>query len=81
MCCRKLLTRNTFDQPHEQGKSKVKAVVSKADILNLISSDVTSLGRIGFTFSNLISCQVEIILGGFYVWFLLGEFRAGARPC
>jgi hypothetical protein len=69
-----LLTRNTFDQPCEQGTRKVKAAVSKADILNLISSDVTSLGSIGFTFSNLLSSQVEMLLGGIYVWFLLGKF-------
>ncbi|OXH51675.1 ABC transporter ABCC.6 [Cryptococcus neoformans] len=66
----KLLTRNLFAIPEK--KEGDKAVHTKADILNLISSDASSVQRIGWTFTNLFRSAVEMALGCSYVWILLG---------
>lgn len=58
---RKLLTRNLFAIPEK--KEGDKAVHTKADILNLISSDASSVQRIGWTFTN-----VWILLGPSGLW-------------
>lgn len=46
---------------------------SKADILNLISSDTSALAQIGFVFVRFFRMALELFLGGMYVWALLGE--------
>ncbi|WVQ96554.1 hypothetical protein IAU59_003659 [Kwoniella sp. CBS 9459] len=66
----KVLSRNLFATA-EKGDGK-KAVQSKAEILNLISSDASSVQRIGWTFTELLRAALELILGCTYVWFLLG---------
>ncbi|WVQ75089.1 hypothetical protein IAR50_004698 [Cryptococcus sp. DSM 104548] len=66
----KLLTRNLFAS-HEKKEGK-KSVHTKADILNLISSDASSVQRIGWTFTGLFRSLVEMCLGCSYVWVLLG---------
>ncbi|KIR56525.1 ABC transporter ABCC.6 [Cryptococcus gattii Ru294] len=66
----KLLTRNLFAIPEK--KEGDKAVHTKADILNLISSDASSVQRVGWTFTNLFRSAVEMALGCSYVWILLG---------
>ncbi|ADV22353.1 ABC transporter ABCC.6, putative [Cryptococcus gattii WM276] len=66
----KLLTRNLFAIPEK--KEGDKAVHTKADILNLISSDASSVQRVGWTFTNLFRSAVEMGLGCSYVWILLG---------
>ncbi|KGB78045.2 ABC transporter ABCC.6 [Cryptococcus deuterogattii R265] len=66
----KLLTRNLFAIPGK--KEGDKAVHTKADILNLISSDASSVQRVGWTFTNLFRSAVEMALGCSYVWILLG---------
>ena len=73
MDSRKLLTRNSYATPKTTTDSKVKVSQSKADILNLISSDSTALARIGWTFIGLWSAQLELVLGASYVWYLLGK--------
>nr|XP_019043278.1 ABC transporter ABCC.6 [Kwoniella bestiolae CBS 10118]OCF22208.1 ABC transporter ABCC.6 [Kwoniella bestiolae CBS 10118] len=66
----KVLTRNLFAASEKQGGEKV--VQSKADILNLISSDATSVQRIGWTGSELFRAVLELGLGCAYIWVLLG---------
>ncbi|TYJ54700.1 hypothetical protein B9479_004639 [Cryptococcus floricola] len=66
----KLLTRNLFAS-HEK-KEGDKSVHTKADILNLISSDASSVQRIGWTFTGIFRSLVEMCLGCSYVWLLLG---------
>lgn len=63
----KLFTRNTY--ANTEG-----GISSRADILNLISSDVGQVSQIIFTFSGLLRDQLEMIIGGVYVWLLLGEY-------
>jgi hypothetical protein len=67
------LTRNTFANPKKIAGSN-KAVQTKADILNLISSDTTAVSRIGIDFVQFFCGFLELALGGSYVWLLLGEF-------
>jgi hypothetical protein len=94
-----LLTRNTFVRPEDRVNGKGKVATTKADILNLISSDVgtvhaphaahgahvdrlttliqvSEVGEIGFTCSNLLTSQLEMVLGSLYIWYLLGEYSA-----
>ena len=70
---RKILTRNAYSTPEKPQKSDEKTVHTKADILNLISSDTAALARIGWTFVGLLRACVELFLGMAYVWVLLGE--------
>ncbi|WRT69478.1 uncharacterized protein IL334_006464 [Kwoniella shivajii] len=66
----KVLTRNLYARA-EKGDGE-KAVQTKADILNLISSDAVSVQRIGWTGSELFRALLELLLGGAYIWLLLG---------
>jgi hypothetical protein len=71
--CRKLLTRNTYADPTFTVKGKAKGIKhTKADILNLISSDAVSLAKIGLFFPKIFRCLVETMLGCAFVWYLLG---------
>ena len=69
---RKVLTRSAYASPEHAKKDKSKAVKTKADILNLISSDSTALSNIGWTLLELIRSQTEMVIGCLYVWYLLG---------
>ncbi|WVN87012.1 uncharacterized protein L203_102188 [Cryptococcus depauperatus CBS 7841] len=66
----KLFTRNLFAAP-EKGNDN-KAVHTKADILNLISSDTTSVSGVGWVATEILRSLTEAILGCTYVWILLG---------
>ena len=68
-----MLTRNTFATPHTAVKGKDRKVYTKADILNLISSDTASLSQIGLFFVRFLRIAFELFLGCSYVWILLGE--------
>lgn len=70
---RKLLTRNTHAHRRD-GKSKEGDIYSKADIMNLISSDTQSMAEIAFTFLGLFKIQLNMLLGFAFIWYLLGEF-------
>jgi hypothetical protein len=37
---------------------------------------VSEVGEIGFTCSNLLTSQLEMVLGSLYIWYLLGEYSA-----
>lgn len=69
---RKVLTRNAYSSPEKTERSDTKTVHTKADILNLISSDTTALARVGWTFISLFKACIELFLGMSYVWLLLG---------
>ena len=71
--CRKLLTRNTFAVPQGTGSGKDKIAHTRADILNLISSDTSALSEVAFTVISLFRAQIEMLIGCTYVWYLLGE--------
>ncbi|WWC95346.1 hypothetical protein V866_002208 [Kwoniella sp. B9012] len=66
----KVLTRNLFAASEKEDGEKV--VHTKADILNLISSDASSVQRIGWTGSELFRALLELALGCGYIWMLLG---------
>ncbi|OCF35103.1 ABC transporter ABCC.6 [Kwoniella heveanensis BCC8398] len=66
----KVLSRNLYATAEKEGGKK--AVQSKAEILNLISSDASSVQRIGWTFTELLRAALELVLGSTYVWILLG---------
>jgi hypothetical protein len=34
---------------------------------------VSEVGEIGFTCSNLLTSQLEMVLGSLYIWYLLGK--------
>ncbi|WWC93054.1 uncharacterized protein L201_008018 [Kwoniella dendrophila CBS 6074] len=67
----KVLTRNLFAATDRKDGSKT--VQSKADILNLISSDATSIEKIGWTVTELMRATIELALGCAYIWLLLGK--------
>jgi hypothetical protein len=71
---RKIMTRNCYATPEAPKKGTDKTVHTKADILNLISSDTSALSRIGWTGINLFRAIVELFLGCSYVWILLGRW-------
>ncbi|EIW71721.1 hypothetical protein TREMEDRAFT_67926 [Tremella mesenterica DSM 1558] len=68
----KLLTRNTLAAAPVDPKGKEKIATTKADILNLISSDSSRLASLGWTFVSTLETCLEMFLGCFYVWMLLG---------
>lgn len=43
-------------------------------MLNLVSSDVIRVVKMGFTIIDLFQFQLKMLLGASYVWILLGEF-------
>ena len=45
---------------------------TKADILNLISSDASAVSRLGWTAIGLVNKCIELALGCSYIWILLG---------
>lgn len=63
----KVLCRNTYAQ------SALGSVSSSADVLNLVSTDLPRAINIIQHFLDILVDQVETILGGVYVWLLLGE--------
>ena len=66
----KLLTRNTFSSP-DVAKSDI--AIAQVNALNLITSDVTHLEDMLDTIVAVFTTQLELVLGGIYVWQLLGE--------
>lgn len=68
----KLLTRNTFVKPAQEGDDEKKAPTSSADILNLISIDVEATAELVFTFLGIFRNLIEMLVGASYVWILLG---------
>ena len=70
--CRKLLTRNLFATPEQSRHREGRPVYSRADILNLISTDSRAIGQLGWTFVGLAYSLIELLLGCSYVWYLLG---------
>ena len=74
---RKLLTRNTFAKNQNLSMSNTQDIaISKADILNLASSDTDAVADLGLTITSLVHKQLLMILGISYIWFLLGEFSS-----
>lgn len=69
-----MLTRNAYALPPTAQTGKDKKVYSKADILNLISSDTSALAQIGFVFVRFFRLALELFLGCSFVWLLLGGF-------
>ncbi|KAK4686657.1 hypothetical protein P7C73_g3466, partial [Tremellales sp. Uapishka_1] len=65
----KLLTRNVLATPRSEN---AKVAHTKADILNLISSDTTSAAELVISVVSLLRNQMEVFLGVAYVWVLLG---------
>nr|XP_019009148.1 ABC transporter ABCC.6 [Kwoniella pini CBS 10737]OCF47929.1 ABC transporter ABCC.6 [Kwoniella pini CBS 10737] len=66
----KVLTRNLFASNEKEDGGK--AVQTKADILNLISTDAASVQAIGWTVSELFRAILELACGCIYIWMLLG---------
>ncbi|WWC65637.1 uncharacterized protein I303_108257 [Kwoniella dejecticola CBS 10117] len=66
----KVLTRNLFASNDKEDGTN--AVQTKADILNLISSDAAAVQKIGWTFSELFRAILELAVGCVYIWVLLG---------
>jgi hypothetical protein len=69
----KVLTRSLFYTPPKDTKTKEMAAHTKADILNLISTDASAVAKIGWKFIAIFRSQLEMLLGCTYVWFLLGK--------
>lgn len=74
--CRKVLTRNslcastTSDREGGQNTNNL----SNADIMNLMSTDARMLKRLSTTVTWLFWVHVELLIGAFFVWYLLGVF-------
>jgi hypothetical protein len=69
---RKILTRNAFANPESTNRTSQTAT-TKADILNLISSDTTAVSNIGIAFIHIVRSFVDLFLGCAYIWLLLGK--------
>jgi ABC-type multidrug transport system fused ATPase/permease subunit len=54
---------------------------SKADLLNLVANDAYAVSQLGLTLTRLVRCQLEMILGGVYVWTLLGKCLPSGLAC
>lgn len=72
----KLLTRNM----HAHADQKQKASTTRAEILNLISGDAVSIGNISYTLTGVLTAHLELLLGGFYIWQLLGMSPFASTP-
>lgn len=69
----KLLTRNTYYKPKEQDPNNTDIAHSKAEILNLISSDVNDVEDLPYSMTNIFRLAVQLVIGCTYIWAILGE--------
>jgi hypothetical protein len=53
-------------------KDNKKAAHSNAEILNLIQSDIPKLRDLLWTFTKLVRISLQMGIGFFYIWSLLG---------
>lgn len=70
---RKLLTRNTYYKPAEEDISNTDTAHSKADILNLISSDVREVEDLPYALTNFARLFLQLAIGCTYIWAILGK--------
>lgn len=70
---RKLLSRNTYYKPDKNADASSDIAQSKADILNLISSDVKKVEDLPYTLTNFSRLVLQLTIGCVYIWGILGK--------
>lgn len=68
----KILTRNAYAKPIVKDGDSTKVAHSKADVLNLMSNDVSSISSFVVSLINMVSTITKAAVGCGYIYILMG---------